>query len=85
MNREAINALGGKIFQTLLEDELTEAEVVSALAIGITMRLAYGTESFEQLIQKLEKLNPIFLSYAKQNIELIQAAQKAKAEAEVKP
>jgi len=82
MSKEAINKLGGTIFNLLVQNELSEAEIVEALSIGITLRLAYQTETFEQLLEKLDNLHPIFMQHARINIEALAAAQHAKAGAQ---
>jgi len=79
--QQSIDALAGKLFEDLLSSELSEAETVQALAIAITLRLAYQTETFEQLLEKLDNLHPIFMQHAKINIEALAAAQHAKARA----
>lgn len=81
MNQPAVEALAGKLFELLLTSELSEAETVAALAIGVTMRLAYGAESIDEVLAKLQKLHPIFMDYARINAASFEAARKAAASA----
>ena len=78
MNQQEIEKLAGRLFSTLFESSLSEAEIVSALAIAITMRLAHDSETMDEVISKLEKLAPIFIAYAKTNLAAFEAAQQAK-------
>lgn len=71
----------GELFRTMLNSELDEAETVEALSIAITMRLAYETKTFDELLGKLDKLFPIFKEHARVNIEGLAAAQRAKENA----
>ena len=80
MNQPENEALAGRLFRALLESELSEAETVSALAIAVTMRLAYDTDNIENLLKKLEALSPIFMKYARANLHAFEAAQRAKNE-----
>lgn len=78
MNNPAIEALAGQLFKLLLESELSEAEVVKALAIGTTMRLAYDTSSTAELLMKVDALAALFKQHARVNIEAFSNAQQAK-------
>lgn len=78
MNQKAIEQLAGELFKSLLGSGLDEAETVAALAIAVTMRLAYNAQTMDEVIAKLEALNPIFLKYARQNYAAFAAAQAAK-------
>ena len=78
MNQSEIEKLAGRLFNTLFESGLSEAEVVAALSIAVTMRLAHDSETMDEVITKLEALAPIFISYAKTNLAAFEAAQQAK-------
>ncbi len=83
MRKDLIDHQAGIIFQSLLCD-LDEAELVSALAIAVTMRLAYQADSIGEVLEKLKNLSPIFMDYATINLgafeEVRRAAEKARAE-----
>jgi hypothetical protein len=82
MNQQAVDHLAGKLFELLLTSETSEAETVAALAIAVTMRLAYGADSIEEVLHKLQKLHPIFMDYARVNAASFEAARKAAANAD---
>lgn len=75
-----VEAAARRIFTLLLEEDLTEAETVAALAMGSTMRLAYDSKTFDELNQKVQKLGDIFKSYAAANIAAFEASMRAKEE-----
>ena len=77
MDEQAISATAGHLFRILLECPLTEAEVVKALAIAITMRLAIDTQDSTELIAKLEALAPFVIAHAKTNLEAFAYARAA--------
>jgi hypothetical protein len=81
LNQQAVDQLAGKLFELLLTSETSEAETVAALAIAVTMRLAYGADSIEEVLHKLQKLHPIFMDYARVNAASFEAARKAAANA----
>jgi hypothetical protein len=81
LNQALVDQLAGKLFELLLTSELSEAETVAALAIAVTMRLAYGADSIEEVLHKLQKLHPIFMDYARVNAASFEAARKAAANA----
>lgn len=78
MRQKEIEVIAGQLFSVMLNSDLTEAETVSAIAIAVTMRLAYETETMEELIEKLERLAPLVIEYAKANLHAFEAAQRAK-------
>lgn len=75
-----VDALAGKLFLTFIESELSEAEVVGALAISATMRLAYDAATFEELITKMDNLAEVFKSYARANLEAFTNAKRSQVE-----
>lgn len=84
MDKLKVDALGKAIFASLMENGLNEAEAVAGLALGAVMRLAYDSQSFPQLLTKIEKLTPIFTAYAKANITQFEAAMQTKENFNVK-
>jgi len=80
MDQKAVDSLAGKLFELLLTSETSEAETVAALAIAVTMRLAYGASSMQEVLDKLEKLHPIFMDYALVNSRAFERARAAAQE-----
>lgn len=80
LDKNRINASAGTVFRLLLESELSEAELVATLAISATMLLAAHTTTHQELVEKLEKLGPFTVAYAKANLEAFTRAQRAKAD-----
>lgn len=80
MDKKKVESAAKRLFTLLLEEELTEAETVAALAMGSTMRLAYQCKTFEELNQKVQKLGEIFKGYAVANLVAYQEAMKVKEE-----
>ena len=77
MNQEAVTALAGKLFKLLLESELSEAEVVKALSTGCLMRLAYDTDTPEELLMKIDALCALFKTHARNDLQAFMAAREA--------
>ncbi len=68
------------LFKCLIEKELSEAEVVSTVAMTLAMRLAYSSQTIEDLEVKLKKFPEIFTHYARLNLQAAQSAMLQKAE-----
>ncbi len=67
-------------FHCLIENNLSEAEVVSTVAMTLAMRLAYSSQTIEDLEVKLKKFPEIFTHYARLNLQAAQNAMLQKAE-----
>lgn len=81
MDQAKVENAARDLFHCLIEKELSEAEVVSTVAMTLAMRLAYSSQTIEELEQKLYKFPDIFIRYARLNLQAAQAAMLQKAEA----
>ncbi len=80
MDQAKVENASRDLFHVLIEKELSEAEVVSAVSMTLAMRLAYSSTTIEELEGKLTKFPEIFLRYARLNLQAAQSAMLQKAE-----
>ena len=73
-------AFSGQLFKLLMESELSEAEIVDAICLAATMRLAAQTETLPQLFAKVDQLAEVFKLYARCHQEKFSKAQAANLE-----
>lgn len=81
-NRQKIEKTSGQLFSCLLQNDLTEAEVVSSITMALAMRVAYDSNSLEELISKIDKAQELFGNYARANLSTAMSVIIARQESE---
>ena len=77
-NQQKVEKASRELFTCLLQNELSEAESVSSIAMVLAMRLAYASKSLKELETKLEKFPEIFRAYVRANLSNVESTILAK-------
>ena len=81
LSRNLVDTASTKIFTSMVEDPLSEAELVAATTQALAMRLAFSSKDLASLEIKLKAFPEIFLRYARANLSAAQSSILAKNEA----
>ena len=78
LDKAKVEKASAQLFSVVLENELNEAEAMSAIIMTLAMRTAYACRTMEELDSKLAKAAEFFQSYYRINLSSIQSAMLAK-------
>lgn len=82
LDKKKVEATSGQLFSCLLQNNLTEAEVVSSITMALAMRVAYDSNSLEELMEKIDKAQELFGNYARANLSTAMSVIIARQESE---